>query len=97
MRGCQRFHLYLIGTKFTVSTDHKALEIICSPKSKLPARIESCVLRLQQYDFSIQHRKGEGNPADVLSRQPEADTELGENVALISMLILWKVTQFQDT
>jgi hypothetical protein len=27
-------------------------------------------LRLQQYDFDIQHRSGVGNPAEVLSRQP---------------------------
>ncbi len=32
--GCERFHMYLIGTKFTLFTDHKALEILFSPKSK---------------------------------------------------------------
>ena len=40
VRGCQRFHLYLIGTQFTISTYPKALEVIDSPKSKPPARIE---------------------------------------------------------
>ena len=66
--GCEKFHLYLIGAKFTIITDHKALEIIYSPKSKPPARIERWALRLQQYEFNIQHRPDEGNPADVLSR-----------------------------
>ena len=32
-------------------------------------------MRLQQYDFYITHRTGEGNPADVLSRQPLLLTE----------------------
>ena len=68
--GCEKFHLYLVGTKFTIVTDHKALEIIYNTKSKMPARIERWGLRLQQYDFDIQHRPGVGNPADVLSRQP---------------------------
>ena len=31
--GCKKFYLYLVGTKFTVVTDHKALEIIYNAKS----------------------------------------------------------------
>ena len=73
--------MYLIGAKFTIITDHKALEVIYSPKSKPPARIERWALRLQQYDFDIQHRPGEGNPADVLSRQPILETTEKSNVA----------------
>ena len=38
--GCERFHLYLYGTIFDIYTDHKPLEIIYSPTSKLPERIE---------------------------------------------------------
>lgn len=79
--GCERFHLYLIGTKFTIATDHKALEVIYSAKSKPPARIERWVLRLQQYDFDIKHRPGDGNPADVLSRQPLLKATQKSNVA----------------
>ena len=62
--------MYLIGAEFTICTDNKALEIIYSPKSKPPARIQRWALRLQQYKFNIIYRKGEGNPADLLSRQP---------------------------
>ena len=72
--GCERFHIYLIVTQFTISTDHKALEVIYSPKSKPPAHIERWALRLQLYDYCIQHRKGEGNPTDVLSRKSLPDT-----------------------
>ena len=79
--ACERFHLYLAGTRFTVITDNKALEIIYSAKSKPPARIERWALRLQQYDFQIKHRPGTGNPADVLSRQPSEQSPETSNIA----------------
>ena len=31
--GCEKFHLYLYGTTFDLLTDHKPLEVICSPTS----------------------------------------------------------------
>ena len=43
---CERFHMYLIGTKFDLFTDHKALEVIFTPTSKPTARIERWALRL---------------------------------------------------
>ena len=46
--GCEQFHMYLIGTKFDLFTDHKALEVIFTPTSKPPARIEHWALQLQQ-------------------------------------------------
>ena len=79
--GCERFHMYLIGTKFDLFTDHKALEVIFSPTSKPPARIERWALRLQQYDFTVKYRKGDGNPADVLSRMPLPTQRQKVNVA----------------
>ena len=68
--ACERFHIYLYGKPFTLYTDHKPLEIIYSPKSKLPPRIERWALRLQPYRFTIVHMAGKTNPADVLSRLP---------------------------
>ena len=65
--GCERFHLYLVGTQFDLITDHKPLEIIYSPKSKPPLWIEHWLLRLQQYKFNIKYRPGSSNPADVSS------------------------------
>ena len=38
--GCERFHMYLIGTKLDLFSDHKVLEVIFTPTSKPPARIE---------------------------------------------------------
>ena len=69
--ACEKFHLYLYGRVFTLIVDNKALEYIFNnPKTKTPARIERWCLRLAQYDFSVQHRPGCGNPADYLSRNP---------------------------
>jgi len=68
--ACERFHIYLYGKLFTLYTEHKPLELIYSPKSKLPPRIERWALRLQPYTFKVVHMAGKTNPADVLSRLP---------------------------
>ena len=49
--SCERFHVYLYGADFDLLTDHKALEFIFSPRSKLSARIERWMLRLQSYRY----------------------------------------------
>ena len=71
--GCEKFHLYLFGTQFDLLTDHKPLEVIYSPTSKPPARIERWGLRLQPYTFRLQYSPGATNPADMLSRLPLPD------------------------
>ena len=63
----ERFHVYVYGIKF-VESDHKPLEVICGQRSRLCARIERWVLRLQPDDFSVIHRPGCENIADPLSR-----------------------------
>ena len=63
--ACEKFHLYIYGRSFTLTTDNKALECIFNnPKTKTPARIERWCLRLAQYDYTVKHRPGCGNPAD---------------------------------
>ena len=59
--ACEKFHLYLMGCHFTLYTDHQALEILYSSKSKQPARIQRWALRLQQYNYSVKYRPGTGN------------------------------------
>ena len=75
----EHFHQYISGCEFTVYTDHKALESIFSnPKSRTNARIERWTLRLQAYKFKVKHRRGEGFPADFLSRRPVGPTNTAE-------------------
>ena len=68
--ACEKFQLYLIGTKFDLLTDHKPLERMFCPRHKVSARIERWTLRLQPFMFTIKHIPGKGNPTDILSRMP---------------------------
>jgi hypothetical protein len=72
--GCEKFHLYLYGTTFDLLTDLKPLEVIYSPTSKPPVRIERWGLRLQPYTFRLKYSPGVTNPADMLSRLPVPTT-----------------------
>ena len=69
--ACEHLHLYIYGKPLTVYTDHKPLvSIFGNPSSKPPPRIERWALRLQPYQLTVRYRKGDGNPADYLSRHP---------------------------
>ena len=74
LHGCEKFRLYLLGGSFTILTDHKPLvSLLNKPSARIPLRIERWSLRLQDYDFNIQHIKGEFNPADYCSRHTIAN------------------------
>ena len=69
--GVEHFRLYLFGREFTLTTDHKPLELIYqNPKSHSSARLECLCLRLRDYQFTVRYRPGPENPADYLSRHP---------------------------
>ena len=54
----KKLHLYLFGSHFNLLTDCNAVELIFkNPKSKPPAHIKCWNLRLQGYDFEVQHTK----------------------------------------
>lgn len=63
-----QFRPYIYGRKFILRTDHKAL--IWLSKLKEPnAKLYRWKLKLQDYDYSIEHVKGKDNlVADALSR-----------------------------
>ena len=65
----EKLHVYLFGSHFKLLTDCKPIQLIFNnPKSKPPARIERWNLRLQGYNFDVEHKKGSENPSDYLSR-----------------------------
>ena len=69
--ACEHLHLYIYGKPLTVYRDHKPLvSIFGYPSSKPPPRIEKWALRLQPYQLTVLYRKGDGKPADYLSRHP---------------------------
>ena len=62
------FRVYLLGRKFTIQTDHRALEWLDRLKDN-NARLTRWSLALQPYDFQVRYRAGHSNGnADVLSR-----------------------------
>jgi len=64
------WHHYLYGKKFTVITDHQALQWLGKIK-KPNSRLFKWSLKLSQYDFNIQYNPGTQNvEADALSRSP---------------------------
>ena len=64
-----KFHFYLYSTEFEIHTDHKPLIQVYGGQAKPPnARLERCLLSLQQYSFKIKYIRGWKNLADWFSR-----------------------------
>ncbi|UYV82532.1 hypothetical protein LAZ67_21002703, partial [Cordylochernes scorpioides] len=79
IESVEKFRIYLTGTKFTIFSDHHALQWLKSIKN--PAgRLFRWSLRLSTYDYEIRYIKGtQQYEADLLSRNPfcgflDADT-----------------------
>lgn len=66
--GVEKFSLYLLGAKFELITDCKALKFLFKPRSRPCPRIERWVLRIQSYNYVIKFEPGSTNLADALSR-----------------------------
>ena len=78
-----KWHQYLFGKKdITIHTDHQPLgTIFKKPLCQAPRRLQRMMLKLQQYHFTVQYKKGmEMYIADTLSgaslpRPTEAGTQ----------------------
>jgi RNase H-like domain found in reverse transcriptase/Integrase zinc binding domain/Reverse transcriptase (RNA-dependent DNA polymerase)/Integrase core domain len=71
----EQFRHYLLGFHFTVVTDHSALQWLLALKTPVSNRLCRWIMSLQQYDFSVKHRKGTDMAiADGLSRVIESIT-----------------------
>lgn len=70
VKALQNFRHYLVGLKFKVVTDCNALKSTERKKDLLP-RVARWWIYLQDFEFSIEYRKGVMMPhADYLSRNP---------------------------
>ena len=66
--GVQHFHKYLATGHFTIVTDHSALKSLRTVENPTGRRAR-WIMKLQQYDFEVQHRSGRSNRnADAMSR-----------------------------
>ena len=75
--GLDKFHHYVYGREVTIYTDHKPLvSIVTKPLSKAPKRIQSMILKIQDYNSKIINKPGNSIPAaDALSRAPVEDVK----------------------
>ena len=72
----EKWHHYLYGKQdITVHSDHQPLETIFKkPLSRAPSRLQRMMMRLQNYHFTVQYKKGkELFVADTLSRAALSD------------------------
>ena len=76
VQAVKHFRHYLLGQKFTLKTDHKAL-IYMSKSKDMNSRLFRWFLCLQEFDFEIEHIKGETNFTDFLSRSCEINNIQG--------------------
>ena len=68
MEGFRHFHTYLFGQECTVVTDHMSLAYIKN-HTKVKGRVARWAIELQNYTFTVVHRKGSSNTnADAISR-----------------------------
>ena len=64
--GMKHFDVYLRGRQFTLYTDHRPLEKLGKVHTKTLNRLMEA---MNEYNFTIEYKKGSEMPADYLSRQ----------------------------
>ena len=74
VEGIQHFKHYQANQEFTVFTDNISVKYLQKIKD-CNGRLGRWSLLLQAYNFRIQHRSGDRNPADYLSRHAHSNTK----------------------
>lgn len=67
----RKWHAYLVGCHFKISTDHQSLRFLSDQVAITPFQLR-WVAKMLGYNFEVSYRKGINNKvADALSRQPQ--------------------------
>lgn len=67
----EKWRHYLLGSHFTLITDHEANKYILDPTKSHPPIIHTWILALSQYSYTVEHRPGKTlYIEDALSRSP---------------------------
>ncbi|XP_060786568.1 LOW QUALITY PROTEIN: uncharacterized protein K02A2.6-like [Neoarius graeffei] len=91
MFGIKRFHKYLYGRMFTISTDHKPLISLFHEKKPVPQmgsrRVQRWATLLRAYEYKIVYNPGKEHAnADALSQLPLPHTEKEDDTDQVLML-----------
>lgn len=72
VKSIDHFRSYLLGKRFELRTDHKALTYLWTAKDPT-THLLRWEMKLQEYDFEVKYIKSEENEADLLSRGLECN------------------------
>ena len=75
VRAVEHFRMFLLGKEFLLRTDHAALRNLLRRDLPPTTRVERWILRLSEYNFHIEYKRGQDNIiADILSQTSFCDS-----------------------
>lgn len=78
----QKWRHYLLSSHFIIKTDHRSLQYILSQPLTTPFQHKWWLVKLMEFDFSIEFKQGHTNvAADALSRK-----DIVENMAITTLI-----------
>ena len=84
----ERFNQYTFGRHVKVESDHKPLEsILLKPLSRAPRRLQSMMMRLQKYDFTVHYERGKNmHLADTSRAFLQFECDDGDDLEFVNMV-----------